>query len=164
MLLMEHASKGWHEPSETVKGRHYLHVLALQSSRAPASLRAGHFYVLGPQFGGCCPEDAFWVPWDWNNGETVLGRLPSPGHYTESRMSHPQPFYERGLLACPGVSASGEGLRLEHIQRLWKCSQGTQARVHLGTLPLLRYSSPVSPRKECIYSSGFPYLPPRENL
>lgn len=40
--------------------------------------------------------------------ETVLDRLPSPGHFADRRLRHTaQSFCEGGLFACPGALARG---------------------------------------------------------
>ena len=39
--------------------------------------------------------------------ETVLGRLPSSGHCTDSKLKHTPSLCEKGLFTCPGASAWG---------------------------------------------------------
>lgn len=46
-------------------------MFSLCSTQSSSISPSGSFLCVGyPSLGGCCPEDAFWVPWDCNNGES----------------------------------------------------------------------------------------------
>lgn len=87
----------------------------------------------------------------------VLGRVSYPGLWqTEIR---PQSEHERSPFNCPGASTEGQASGLVHIQRLQKCSRGTQAgRHHVYTFPWPCHSLLLPPRKEFIHLSEAPVL------
>ena len=98
------------------------------------------------------------VPQECDNYRDNSGLATTPRTlHRQQTDTHPQRFHERCLLASPGALALGEGFRISHIQRLWRCSQGIQAEgEHLCILSLPGYSLLVSLRKQPMHLSGVP--------
>ena len=91
-------------------------------------------------------------------GETVLGRLPAPGHCPDSRLKHtPSLSVKETSLLDWELWPEGKFL-VRHVTRgLQRSSQGMKvSRCNLCTICLPPSSSLVSSRKELISLSGSP--------
>lgn len=125
------------------------------------------FLCLVSCFCSCHPEDAssspgfggWWAcipgsPGIVATGETVLGRLPPPGHCAHSRLRHtPQSFCEEDLFARPGALAWRAGFNLTQIY--WTTKLLSRI-LGCGAFPLPYSSLLASPRKELICLSRAP--------
>ena len=85
-------------------------------------------------------------------GETVLGRLPPPGHCTEDWHTPSLSVEEVYLLVLLG----GRLQVCTHLEDTEVLSGNIGQERQLCALPLPHYSSPVSPRKELVSPSGTP--------
>lgn len=57
--------------------------------------------------------------------EGVLGRLPSPGHCTDSGLKHsPSLSVKEAYLLVLELWPQGQASGMKHVQRLQRCSQG----------------------------------------
>ena len=128
-------------------------------------------FMSGIQFSGSNPGDHPWAPGSngllsWVHGsvtirETVLSRLPLPGHCADSRLKHTVSFCERGLFASYGSLAQGAGFWAG--TPLVTCRGALRKQFwghHLYALPLSHYSLTVSARLECIHFSVAPIFAP----
>lgn len=91
------------------------------------------------------------------NSEIVLGRLPPPGHGTDSKLTPPpQPPSPAFLWKKPICLSKSFGLRSRLLvwhttRRLWRCFQGKEAGRHNICALLMPCSSlPVSPSKKSV--------------
>ena len=95
-----------------------------------------------------------WSP-DCNN-QTVLSRLPRPGHYTDSRLKYTPVFLrKRPMCLYRNFDIRGRLPGWQTSRLLWRGSNRTDTSGHnLCTVLLPHFSSLVSSRKELIPLTG----------
>ena len=101
-----------------------------------------------------------WVPWDYNKCKDGSWLVATPGELCiQQTETHPQSFWERGLLACPGALAWEAGFRFSTLP---EAHRGALREWRLGgvtfalTLPLPHSRGLGSYVKELVH---FPETP-----